>query len=92
MPLSSFSRRFSQRCGCDAGSWLDEMRVHAAVRRLRAGEGPLLAVAQAVGWTTVATLRRQFARVLGCGPDGIPVGKVQPPRRPAEDPDQGSHR
>lgn len=83
MPQSSFSECYQRARGRSPGAFLDELRLAAALRRVRAGEWPLPAIARWVGWRKVETLRRHFRRELGAAPEDFRPERLRGRRAPA---------
>lgn len=71
LPQSTFSERFLRECGSTPGTFLVQLRLAGALRRIRAGEWPLAAVARAIGWRKVQTLRRRIRTATGEEPEAF---------------------
>ena len=68
MSPRTFARRFREETGTTPHQWLMHQRLLAAQRRLEKTGESMDRIAEAVGLQTAATLRMQFARVLGTSP------------------------
>jgi len=63
-----FERRIRRVFGITAGQLIQKTRIDAALRRLRAGERSIAAIAAACGYADQSAFSRAFRRTLGCSP------------------------
>ena len=64
----SFSRRFKQATGLAPMEYVHALRLEEAKQELEAGDAPIEAVAQAVGYEDAAFFGRLFRRKVGLTP------------------------
>ncbi|MFL6115514.1 MAG: GlxA family transcriptional regulator [Catenulispora sp.] len=68
MSIRTFARRFRAETGTSPGNWLIRQRVEYARRLLETTDLPVESLAPVVGFGSTESLRKQFRRVLGVGP------------------------
>ena len=68
MSPRNFARVFKKQVGLTPAAFVAQIRVEAAQRALQIGDASIEQIAQDLGFGTVATFRRSFARVTGVTP------------------------
>ncbi|MBI3513585.1 MAG: AraC family transcriptional regulator [Proteobacteria bacterium] len=63
-----FERRIRRVFGITAGQLIRKIRMDEALRRLRAGERSIAAIASACGYADQSAFTRKFRRTVGCSP------------------------
>lgn len=63
-----FERRIRRVFGLTAGQLIQKVRMDEALRRLRAGERSIAAIASACGYADQSAFTRKFRRTIGCSP------------------------
>ncbi|MCY1145510.1 DJ-1/PfpI family protein [Actinoplanes sp. Pm04-4] len=69
MSTRTFIRHFTAATGATPAAWVREQRVRHAERLLERADSTIASVARRSGFGSVDTLRRQFRRVRGVGPE-----------------------
>jgi transcriptional regulator GlxA family with amidase domain len=69
MSARTFIRHFAAATGSTPAAWVREQRVRHAERLLERADSTIASVARRCGFGSVDTLRRQFRRVRGVGPE-----------------------
>ena len=77
--VRSFSRAFKREFATTPASYVEAVRVDAAVRKLELGEASLASIADQVGFGSVDTLRRAFVRQRGEVPSQLRARKLDAP-------------
>lgn len=73
MGIGSFNRVFKSILGCSPATFVENLRLNEARRRLSTGRKTLHSVAESVGFKTSTSFRRAFERKFGARPM-IPPG------------------
>ena len=69
MSPRTFIRHFTEATGTTPAAWVREQRVRLAEQLLERADATIASVARRSGFGSVDTLRRQFRRVRGVGPE-----------------------
>jgi AraC-like DNA-binding protein len=69
-----FIRRFHQRFGVSPKLCRTQARLRFAAQRLRAGDGPIKAIARAIGMSDATAFARLFRRHFGVAPSEVAAG------------------